>query len=135
MKATIIYPTAEKIIEYNLLVITLIPAKKSDQVKVLSRQKLENIIRECRELNGDLYDKAVFLLSNLIRQHPFASGNRRTALVTTKEFLLQNHEKFKIEDNPNHARVLLGIRERFYRDEEVKGWIKYGRIREFSRFK
>ena len=27
---------------------------------------------------------------------------------------------------------MLGIRERYYSDEEIKGWIKYGKIREFQ---
>ncbi len=134
MKTEIIYPSIERIIEYNLLAVTLIPAKKSDQVKVLSSKKLEDIIRDCKELNGDLYDKAVFLISNLIRQHPFASANRRTAFITTKEFLLQNGERFKIVDNPLHAKIMLGIRERYYSDQEIKEWLQNGEIREFTRF-
>ncbi len=38
------YPTAEKIIEFNFLAITLIKAKKSDKAEVRSRQKIIDVI-------------------------------------------------------------------------------------------
>ena len=36
-----------------------------------------------------------------------------------------------IPDEPQCARVLLGVRENYYADEEIKEWIKNGKIREF----
>jgi len=133
MNGVITYPTAEKIIEYNILVLSIIKVKKADRAEVLSRSRLRAIIDECKKLKGGIHDKAVVLLKGLIQEHPFASGNRRTAFVVTKEFLLHNKKKFKIKDDPKHARVMQGIRENYYKDMEIKEWIKNGKIREFKR--
>ena len=72
-------------------------------------------------------------MKGIIQKHPFASGNRRTAFIVAKEFLLDNRAHFKIMDDPSYARVMQGIRENFYTNEELKEWIKNGKIREFNR--
>jgi len=77
----IIYPTAEKIIEYNLLALNILKAKKADKAEVLSKAKIMSIIEECEGCQGDIYDKAVVLLKGVVQQHPFASGNRRQRLL------------------------------------------------------
>lgn len=133
MDKVIIYPTAEKIIEYNLLALTLIKVKKADRTEVLSRGKLDYIVERCKNIEGDIYDKAVFLFKSLIQQHPFASGNKRTAFIITKEFLTENNEKFKIEDDPSQAKIMIGIRHGYYTDQEIKRWLQHGKIREFKR--
>ncbi len=127
------YPTLEKIIEYNLLILEFVKLKNADQSKVLSINKILEVIQECKEKEGDIYDKAVILLRGLIRKHPFASGNRRTAFVITKDFILSNNYKFIIEDDPNLAKIMQGIREHYYLDEEIKEWLKNGKIRKFER--
>ena len=129
----IVYPTPEKIIEYNLLVLSIIKVKKADKPKVLSRSKIVDVIEDCKNLDGDIYDRAVFLMKSLVQKHPFASGNRRTAFIVTKDFLIANHSMFNIKDDPRYARVMVGVRERFYKDEEIKQWILAGEIREFKR--
>jgi len=127
------YPTSEKVIEYNLLALTLIKVKKADQPKVLSNHAIVSAIEECRQAEGNIYDKAVHLLKGIIQKHPFASGNRRTAFIVAKEFLLSNNAAFRVKDDPAHARVMQGIREDYYTHEEIKEWIKNGKIREFKR--
>lgn len=129
----IIYPPAEKIEELNLLVLALIKVKKSDKPELLSTLKLVAVLNECTSLEGDIYDKAVVLLKGIIQKHPFASGNRRTAFVATKYFLEMNKEKFKIDPSENQFKVFLGIRENYYTCQEIKEWIKNGKIREFRR--
>ncbi|MFA4887289.1 MAG: Fic family protein [Candidatus Nanoarchaeia archaeon] len=99
----------------------------------MSRHKIVEAIRETEEAEGDVYDKAVILFKGLIQKHPFASGNRRTAFITTKDFIINNHHSFNIQDNPNLARVLQGIREDYYTHEEIKEWLKHGKIKEFKR--
>lgn len=133
MVNNIIYPTAEKIIEYNLLTLKLIKVKKADRPKVLGHKKILEVIDECEQSRGDIYDKAVCLLKGLVQKHPFASGNRRTAFVVAKEFLLMNKTPFRIADDPTYARVMIGIRENFYKDYEIKEWLKHGKIKEFKR--
>lgn len=129
----LIYPSENKIIENNFLGLQLIKVKKADQSKVLSHSKIEDIIKECKNKEGDVYDKAVILLKEIVRKHPFSSGNRRTAFIPAKEFLLNNNHQFNINDDPSYARVMLGIREDFYSDDELKDWIKNGKIRKFER--
>lgn len=127
------YPTPEKIIEYNVLAVTLIKAKKADSAKVLSMAKIREVVEDCKAKEGDVYDKTVVLLKGLIQKHPFASGNRRAAFIAAKDFLLSNNAKFGIKDDPGFARVMQGIREDYYSDEELKEWLKHGKIREFKR--
>ncbi len=80
-----------------------------------------------------MYDKAAFLLQQLIQKHAFASGNRRTALFATLTFLKNNNTKTKIKDEPKYAKILTGIRESFYTNKEISNWLKNGKIRKFER--
>jgi len=127
------YPSVEKIIEFNLLSLSLIKAKKADSSRVLSRAKIVAVVDSCRGIEGDVFGKAVVLLKGLIQAHAFASGNRRTAFLVMKYFLVMNNQKLGVEDKPENAKVLLGIRENFYSDGEIKEWIKDGKIKEFKR--
>ncbi len=86
------YPTIERVIEYNLLALSLLKVKKADKAAILSKSKLSAVIHTCQEEKGNIYDKAIMLLKGIIQQHPFASGNRRTAFITTKDFLITNNE-------------------------------------------
>jgi death-on-curing family protein len=133
MEKDLAYLTVEKVIEYNILAINLIKIKKADKAEVLSRSRLIEVVEGCKELKGDVYDKAVFLLKGLIQKHSFASGNRRTAFIAVKDFLLSNGEKFGVADNPEQAKIMTGIRENFYKDEELKEWLRHGKIRKFER--
>lgn len=127
------YPTPEKIIEYNFLALELIKVKKADQPKVLSLPRIKEVLEACENNPGDIYDKAVILLKGLVQKHPFASGNRRTAFIAVKDFIGRNKARLQIGDNPHYARILLGVREGYYTDQEIKEWIKNGKIREFKR--
>ena len=127
------YPSEDRIIQHNIFVINFINVKKADEAKVLNKNKLVVVLQDCMDRKGDVYDKAVVLLKGLVKAHAFASGNRRTAFVATKEFILLNKGKFKIPDDPSYARVMIGIREGYYSDDEIKEWIKNGKIREFRR--
>ena len=129
----IVYPTVDKIVEYNLLVLNMIKVKKADRAEVLSYHGIVNVIDKCKEVQGDIYDKAVCLLKGLIQIHAFASGNRRTAFVIAKDFVNSNKGQFRIKDDPKHAGVMQGIRENYYTDYEIKEWIKNGKIRTFER--
>ena len=127
------YPSAEKIIEYNKVFLKEIKVKKADQPKVLSYLKIKDIIEECKNLKGSIYDKSAILLKGLIQKHPFTSGNRRTALFTALTFLKKNNVDTKIKDDPKHAKILTGIREDFYTHKEISNWLENGKIKEFKR--
>ena len=111
----------------------LIKVRKADKPEVLSKSKITNVIRDCEENDGDVYDKAIVLLKGLIQKHPFASGNRRTAFIATKDFILTNSHTFGIKDDPSAARAMQGIRENYYSHNEIKEWLKHGKIKKFTR--
>lgn len=129
----VVYPSVDKVVEFNALSLSVISVKKSDAAKVLSVSKVEGAIEACRKSEGGLFDKAVVLLRELVQAHAFASGNRRTAFIATKYFLVMNNKRLGVKDSEENAKVLLGIRERFYSDEEIKEWLQNGKIREFKR--
>jgi death-on-curing family protein len=133
MEKEVIYLSAERIIELNIFAITLIKAKKADSAKVLSETKLRAVTEYYQSMPGDIYDKAVALLKGIIQKHPFASGNRRTAFLAAKIFLTQNQARLGIKDDSASARVLQGVREDYYSDDEIRRWLCDGTIREFIR--
>jgi len=113
--------------------LTVIKVKKADSPKVLSLLKISKVVDGCKDLKGDIYDKAVVLMKGIVCGHAFDSGNRRTAFIVTKYFLVMNDKKLGIKDDPKNARTMLGIREGYYSDEEVKRWLKNGKVKEFKR--
>jgi len=127
------YPKIEEIIDFNKKILEKIKVKKKDKVGLMSYSKLVEIRDSCKTTKGDIYDKAVCLLKNLIQKHPFESGNRRTAFGITKKFILENMGKFGVKNSEKDAKVLQGIREGYYEDYEIKKWLKEGVIREFKR--
>jgi len=124
------YLTAEQLAEINRRVLKEVKVKRADSHRVANRAKLESIVEEVRGLDGDVFEKATCLLVGLTKKHAFDSGNRRTAYTATKLFLEANGEALKADPGP---RVLTGIREGFYRTEEVVEWLKGNGIREFKR--
>ena len=133
MAVPIIYPAPENIIEYNLLVLNIIRVKKADKAEVLSYGKIVEVVDRCKATKGDIYDKAACLIKGLVQKHAFASGNRRTAFIVAKDFITANGAAFGIKDDPSYARAMLGIREDYYTDKEIKEWIKNGEIKAFER--
>ena len=125
--------SAQEIIEFNILSIDLIKSKKADKSEILSYQKIREIVSGCEELDADIYGKAAYILKSIIKKHAFASGNRRTAFIATKHFVLTNGGEFRITDEPEYAKIMTGIRENYYTDDEIINWIKDGSIRKFER--
>ncbi len=70
------------------------------------------------------------MLTGLLRTHPFARGNRRTAYLAAKGFLEMNEEKIEIEHDPA---ILQGIRQEFYTRSEIRIWLEGHEIRKFKR--
>lgn len=131
--AEVKYPKPEDVIEFNKIILKEIKVKKADKPELLSYKSLIECIELCKKISGGIYDKAASLLKNLIQKHPFASGNRRTAFAVTERFLIDNGVKLKISNEAINAETLKGIREGCYSDEEIKNWLKTGRIRKFKR--
>lgn len=122
------YPCVEDIEKCNVIVLGLIRAKKADRPRVLSRTKIMDAVRKCEEAEGDIYAKAAVMVKQLVSGHAFASGNRRTAFIVAKDFVLNNGGSFKIEDTPIYAKIMQKIREGRYRNEQIAEWIRDGKI-------
>jgi len=53
--------------------------------------------------------------------------------MTTKDFILSNSHKLGVKDDPSAAKVMQGIRENYYSHDEIKEWLKHGKIKKFTR--
>lgn len=127
--------TLDIVLESNKFAITLFETKKGDKFDLVSFSKLNELLKDVESCEGDFYQKALIILKGLVKKHPFASGNRRTALVCVFYFAFINKKKIYILDESSQSRVLIGIREGYYSDEELLNWLKNGKIRNFERFK
>ena len=127
------YPTVEEIQYYNTIAIEMFRKSKQDEAKTINVSYIKNAIEKVRNKQGNLYEKAALMLYELTRIHAFESGNKRTAFLTTKKFVLRNEGKFNIPDSTNNVKVMIGIRENYYSLNEIKEWIKNGKIKKFRR--
>jgi prophage maintenance system killer protein len=50
--------------------------------------------------------------------------NKRTAFLTIKKFVITNGERFRIPDKESNVKIMIGIRENYYTQKEIKEWIK-----------
>jgi death-on-curing family protein len=114
------YPTVQDIVEINKKVLEEVQVNKHDRHFVLNLDAIKNAITSAKVRKGDLYDKASVLLVKLIQNHPFKSTNKRTAFVAAMSFIETNSGS-PIEYDPM---ILQGVRERFYKVEDVKRWLK-----------
>ena len=80
----------------------------------LNRFGRETVVNQCKKVKGDIYNKAVCLIKELIQEHCFASGNGRMVFIATKEFTKSNSGRCRIEDGSKYARVMQGVRENYY---------------------
>ncbi len=124
------YLTREEVIAINKETLNNIKVKKADSFKVLSVLKINKVLESAETAPGDVYDKAVMLLKGLVQEHPFASGNRRTAILSTIRFPRMNSLEPKIKEK---AKILQGIRENYYSGAEIKKWLQGGEVRDFKR--
>ncbi|AQL43285.1 hypothetical protein BV210_11530 [Halorientalis sp. IM1011] len=94
---------------------TRVPAPKLD---------LRDILQECEQYERP-YFRAACLLRQLITMHLFEDGNKRTAWVTTREYLSRLDE-VPAERGPTSERVLKRIRR--YDVGEIAEWLEKGEI-------
>lgn len=129
----IIYPTVEEIQYNNTIAIEMFRRSKHDQAKTISISYIQKVLGLIKLEPGDVYDKAATLLFELTRIHAFESGNKRTAFLTTKKFVITNGKRFNILDTEKNVKIMIGIRENFYTHKEMKEWIRHGKIKTFKR--
>jgi death-on-curing protein len=128
MEREFTYPDSDEVAEFNQLALSIVRTTKADSHAILSVAKINSAIDECRNSPGNIYDKAAVLMRALTKAHAFASGNRRTAFLTSKYFVTVNGGKFKVPDNEENAVVMKELREGKHTDQQISEWIRNGKI-------
>ena len=76
-----------------------------------------------KELYPTSIDKAASLLESIVSNHPFIDGNKRTAYVLARLFLLQNGMDIKASQQDKYEFVM-SIASGKMRFEEIVSWIE-----------
>lgn len=76
-----------------------------------------------QEQYPDIFEKAAVYVRNIIGDHPFADGNKRTGITVAVMFLLQNGQKFnaKLGELENFA-VQVAVKK--LEIPEIAAWLK-----------
>lgn len=85
---------------------------------------LSAILKETRKYEGDIYQKAAFLLKEIVTAHVFEDGQHRTAFVTVEMFLRQNGETLYYRDYREAQRFLKRVHEHTL--GEIAAWLRHG---------
>jgi len=99
------YPSVEQVERLHDRVLDLTGGEHGD----LSRSNLEYVLAAVKEIGEELdirtavKKKAAFLLYNLISQHPFVNGNKRTAFELVKLFLRLNGFEIKLKPQETYS--------------------------------
>ena len=96
---------------------------------ILNEKALESILetvkykgRPLKSKKENLAEKAAYLLYELIAQHPFIDGNKRTALIATITFLELNGYQLEFEEKEvEELTTAIGRGKTSY--PEVRQWI------------
>ena len=128
MPKVYVFPTKEAILMVNEIV-NIMSNRKADQHKLLkSAGYIDEIIEKTKQVQGDVYDKAAFLMHSLITAHGFASGNKRTGFIAALWFLRRNGGKERIKSFNKAERIITNIR--VFEPNEIAGWLRTGDIDE-----
>jgi death-on-curing protein len=73
-----------------------------------------------------VWSKAAALVESLVRNHPFADGNKRTALIVTYLFLLRSEYRFRrpMTIVGPFERMILGVAARKLSFGDVEDWFR-----------
>ena len=76
-----------------------------------------------KELYPTIFDKAAAMIHSLIQNHPFADGNKRTALAITVRFLHLNGYKL-IHPTKETIDFALRIQKKKTTFEQISSWLR-----------
>lgn len=117
------YPSVDDIIKANKRAIELLRATKAERHKLLvSKNRIEEILDKVREGDVDVKKKAAILLTELNRQHFFASANKRTSFIVASDFLLANEGQIPLKRKED-VKFLIEVRQGSRTLEEIIRWL------------
>lgn len=90
-----------------------------------------NVLREARD-QEDIYGAAAIYLKQIIDEHPFNDGNKRTAVLVTVRFLNENNHEFAPRKVQNTEELYDFIKWELpsMTLEETANWIKNGELKD-----
>ena len=77
-----------------------------------------------KDLYKTVFDKAASLLQSLIKNHPFIDGNKRTAFITTYNFLALNGVKIAA-GNKEIVVFMVQVANKNLSVDEISSWLKF----------
>jgi death-on-curing protein len=75
-----------------------------------------------QDLHSTIIDKAAALLESIITNHPFVDGNKRTAYVITRLFLMENGYEIAASAEEKY-KMVNGTAEGIFRYEQIREWL------------
>lgn len=126
VKNKIWIPRIDQVISYNKKILDLKQATKGDSHKVLSRSKLDSVLRNVRKADGNSLRKSALLMEGLAnpQTHAFASGNRRTAYFTGNKMLWKNQGFAMLKREGKRAEFMNKIRRGELSIEQIERELK-----------
>jgi death-on-curing family protein len=126
------YLNEEDLIRINKSVLNF-KQKKADSHSILKPGALHNVVEKHKTTSGDTYDIAADVMRDVVQAHPFASGNKRSGLMSAATFLHNNKLTMNKEVSKADPNVLIGVKENYYTHRELRDWLQHGDIRRFKR--
>lgn len=118
------YPSVDDVIDANIIALDLTGDRHPHRLRV-SRNGIQSIIDRVKgEEDKGLTYQAARLMRDMVRFHPFAGANHRTAYIVAKMFLRRNGRQLRagsLEDAYVFIKAIGGKT-----IKEVQGWIEHG---------
>jgi death-on-curing protein len=117
------FPSNEEVIELHELIL----ARTGGEPGILMRGSIDSAIERAKwgpfETDGGIPDRAALLLRGIAQDHPFADGNKRTALEASDLFLRRNG--FSISASQAEiVRFMLEVAQGHVAIRDIAGWIR-----------
>lgn len=113
----------------NFTVMTLERGTKHPHKLLISPQGIQSVIDRIRTMEEmGITCQAAHLMQELVRLHPFAGGNHRTAYVIAGVFLLRNGRHFKTDRFEDAYLFIRDVGSKSI--QEIQKWIEHGSAEE-----
>jgi len=89
----------------------------------------DTILEDARKTE-DMFRKAAIFLYDICGKRMFKDGNHRTAIVTTRTFLVKNGMNLGTNDPEKIYKFVKSIA--YHSVDDIEKWIKYGSVEESS---
>jgi death-on-curing family protein len=118
------YPKPEDIVRYNKKVLEIVRDTKADRHEVKNYSGISHAVKGSRYAKGDINYKAAVLMKNLNQNHPFASGNKRTAYFSANKMIGMNKGYMLAKRRARQHDMAKRIREGRVNAKEIAKWLK-----------